>query len=270
MFDEPNDSGGDDDHGAAERPIDPKDRAREKSDEFRMHAELAAVFEGPRKFDAQLRPGLDPDLARDVQRTIAKLDKSKSPDSPILPEQSTADAARLLNLPQSHDLPTNDYSIHRRPGEVMIVRWLAGDLVQAYYERLQAHFDAALAQFRDEERAARAWKQDPRTLAYLAALDAIDIRMADRYLRDPIRTHNLFVLSTQAADELDILYLSDYVMGVPAADIVGEASAPPDEPTERDRAWFFKLFSLRGMAEAEERMCFFAYLQKTEDTFADD
>ena len=56
------------------------------------------------------------------------------------------------------------------------------------------------------------------------------------------------------------------------------ASAPPDSPTdfdklsagERDRAWFFKLFSLRGMVEGEERMCFFTYLQKSEDTFDSD
>ena len=49
--------------------------------------------------------------------------------------------------------------------------------------------------------------------------------------------------------------------------IVGRASAPPEEPTESDRAWFFKLFSLRGMIDGIERMCFFTYLQKAEDTF---
>ena len=91
--------------------------------------------------------------------------------------------------------------------------------------------------------------------------------MAERYLRDLIRKHNLYVLSTQAADEMDILHLCDYVMGVPAAEVVGPASAPPEEPTERDRAWFFKLFSLRGMHEGVEQMCFFTYLQKSEDTF---
>ena len=52
--------------------------------------------------------------------------------------------------------------------------------------------------------------------------------------------------------------------------VVGSASAPPDVPTERDFAWFFKLFSLRGMVAGTERMCFFAYLQKTEDTFEGD
>ena len=70
----------------------------------------------------------------------------------------------------------------------------------------------------------------------------------------------------QSADELDILHLCDYVMGVEAAEIVGKASAPPEEPTERDRGWFFKLFSLRGVSEGEERMCFFAFLQKADDT----
>jgi hypothetical protein len=48
--------------------------------------------------------------------------------------------------------------------------------------------------------------------------------------------------------------------------VVGEASAPPmDGATEQDLAWFFKLFSLRGVREGVEEMCFFAYLQKTEE-----
>src|SRR3954452_6615443 len=89
MFDEPNES-------PAEDAANPADRAREKADEFRTHAELAAVFEGPRKFDAELRPGLDPDLAREVQRTMGRLAKAKSPESPVLPETSAADAAELL------------------------------------------------------------------------------------------------------------------------------------------------------------------------------
>jgi len=92
--------------------------------------------------------------------------------------------------------------------------------------------------------------------------------MTDRYLRDVIKKHNVFILSTQAADELDLLHLSDVVMGVDAADIVGKRSAPPeDQPTESDRAWFFKLFSLRGIVGGGERMCFFTYLQKTDDSF---
>jgi hypothetical protein len=258
MFDEP-------DEAPAERPLDPADRAREKSDEFRMHAELAAVFEGHRKFDAELVAGLDAQIARDVQRGIGRLEKAKSADSPVLPEASVADAAALLNLPSTRGLSTNDYHIHRRPGEVMIVRWLAGDQVETFYERLQAHFDAALEGCRKDERQAHEWKQDAGTQAYLAALDAIDLRMADRYLRDPIRRHILYVLSTQAADELNILHLSDYVMGVSAADLVGAASAPPDEPAERDLAWFFKLFSLRGINEGVEQMCFFTFLQRSDD-----
>jgi hypothetical protein len=74
------------------------------------------------------------------------------------------------------------------------------------------------------------------------------------------------VLSTQSADEMNIAYLSDYVMEVWVADIVGPTSAPPEEPTEQDLAWFFKLFSLRGMGEGIEQMCFFAYLQKSDET----
>src|SRR5207248_2105087 len=129
-----------------------------------------------------------------------------------------------------------------------------------------AHFDAALHQFREEERQSLGWKQDPQTLKYLDALDKIDVRMADRYLREMIRKQRVFVLSDQTADEIDIVHLCDYVMGVPPAEIVGKASAPPeDAATERDRAWFFKLFALRGVVDEVERMCFFAYLQKADD-----
>lgn len=260
MFDEPEDP-----QRPAERLTNPADRARETTDQFRTHAELAAVFEGCRKFDARVIPGLDPEVARDVQRTIARLEKSKAPDSPVLPAPSAPDAAALLDLPEDRGLSTNDYHVHRRPGEVMIVRWLAGDEVETFHQRLQAHFDAALEGHKEDEQQAHAWKQDADAQAYRAALGAIEVRMADRYLRDPIREHDLFVLSTQVADELNIAYLSDYLMGMTAADVVGAASAPPDNPTDRDLAWFFKLFCLRGVLDGVERMCFFTYLQKSDD-----
>jgi hypothetical protein len=259
MFDEP-------ENHSAEVPRDPATRAREKSDEFRMHAELAAVFEAPRKFDARLIPGLDFDLARDIQRTMARLEKSKTPESPILPPTSAPDAATLLDMPAAKDLSTSDYHIHRRPGEVMIVRWLAGHDVETFYTRLQAHFDAALEGFRDDERSAHGWKQDPSAAAYLKALEAIELKVADRYLREPIRAHNLFVLSTQTADEININYLAEDIMGRSAEELVGPASAPPqDAATEQDLAWFFKLFSLRGVREGVEQMCFFTFLQKSDD-----
>jgi hypothetical protein len=275
MFDEPEDQS---DQSPSERAGDPATAAREKADEFRMHAELAAVFEGVRKFDARLVRGLDPEIARQVQRSMGRLEKAKTPDHPILMEPAAiAEAARVLTMttpdPVGADaenpISTNDYHIHRRPGEVMIIRWLAGDEVEAYYERLQAHFDAAMAGYRDDERSAREWQGDPKTLAYLKALDAIELRMAERYLRDPIRQHHLYVLSTQAADEMNIAYLCDHVMNVPTADVVGARSAPPeDSPTDRDLAWFFKLFALRGVGDDNvERMCFFTYLQKSEDVF---
>jgi len=260
MFEEP-------EQEPAERPSDPSAMAQEKADAASMHAELAAVFEGCRKFDAQLYPGFDPQLVRDIQRGIGKLEKAKSPDSPVLPPASASEAAELLNLPTTRDLPTNDYHIHRRPGEVMIVRWLAGDEVDNFYQRLQAHFDAAIEGFKEDDRQALEWKQDPKTQAYLKALDAIDIKMPDRYLRDPIRQHKLFVLSTQSADEINIQYLCETIMGVSIADLVGPKSLPPDEPSEHDLAWYFKLFSLRGMVEDVERMCFFTFLQKTDETF---
>ena len=150
----------------------------------------------------------------------------------------------------------------------MVCRWLAGEQVETFYERMQAHFDAALNQYRAEERQQHEWKHDETTLRYLDFLDKLEVKMPERYLRGPIKEHGICVLSTQTADEIDILYLCDYVMGMDAWKVVGTASAPPEEgATERDRAWFFKLFSLRGTDEGEERMCFFAYLQKAEDTF---
>ena len=260
MFDEP------DDDQKSETPFDPDERAKEQSDRFRMHAEFAAVFEAHRKFDAAILPRLDGDVARGVQRTIGLLEKSKSPESPILPPTRVADAAALLDLPSVKHLSTNDYHLHRRPGEVMIVRWLAGEQVQTYYERLQAHVDAGLAGAREDERQALGWKNDPKITRYLDAIDALEVNMADRYLRDLIRKHELFVLSTQTADEVNIAYLADHVMGVRAADIVGARSAPPDEaPSERDLAWYFKLFALRGTKHGVEQMCFFTYLQKSDD-----
>ena len=259
MFDEPEEA-------KDEHALDPAQRAREKSDELRIHAQLAAVFEGPRKFEAQILPSLQPDLAREIQRAVGRLEKAKPPDSPILPPTAAQDAADLLDLPKVPHLSTNDYHVHRRPGEVMIVRWLAGDQVDTFYERLQAHFDAGLEGLREDERQAHEWKQDPKTLAYLEQLDSIKLRMEDIYLRALIRQHNLFVLSTQAADEMNIQYLCDHIMNAPAAEVVGEASAPPDAATEQDLAWFFKLFALRGMNQGVERMCFFTYLQKSDDS----
>src|SRR4051812_39643897 len=97
----------------AEKASDPKQRAAEKTDEFRMHAELAAVFEGPRKFEAELIAGLDMDIARDVQKTMAKLAKSKSAaEIPVLLDEAIPDAERLLNLPKTNEkLSTNDYHV---------------------------------------------------------------------------------------------------------------------------------------------------------------
>src|SRR5438067_13917191 len=97
MFEEPNEP-------RPERPIDPLARAREKFDEFRMHAELAAVFEGHRKFDAQILPNLDANLAREIQRTIGRLEKARSPQHPVLPQQSVDDARALLKLPEARNL----------------------------------------------------------------------------------------------------------------------------------------------------------------------
>ena len=260
MFDEPEET-------PEEKVANPAQRAKEKADEFRVHAELAAVFEGVRKFDAEILSKLDAATARDVQQRIGKLEKAKSADSPLLPKASASDASATLNLPATLPITTNDYHVHRRPGEVMIIRWLDGEQVDQFYDRMQAHFDAAMNAHKEDERQATEWKQDETATAYLAELDKVSLKMADRYLRNEIRQHKLFVLSTQVADEMNIAYLCDYVMGLPAADIVGPANAPPDNPTEQDLTWFFKRFSLRGIVDGVEKMCFFTYLQKSEDDY---
>ena len=75
------------------------------------------------------------------------------------------------------------------------------------------------------------------------------------------------MLSTQTADEISIAFLAEYVMGVSAAELVCRILAPPDEPN-RCATWrgSTSLFSLRGIVEGIERMCFFAYLQKVDDS----
>jgi hypothetical protein len=257
MFDEPNEE-------PRERSQSPAYQAKEKSDEFRMHAELAAVFEGCRKFDARIMP-LGGTAAREVQQTMGKLEKAKVVEHPILPESVWPDAEGLLKLFKEKELSTNDYHISRRPGEVMIVRWLEGEEVETFYKRLQAHFDAAMTGFREDQRHSNEWKADAQTLAFLGELDKVEVNMAERYLREVIKEHKLFVLSTQTADEINIAYLADHIMSVGAEALVGRQSAPPEEPSESDLAWFFKLYSLRGMDEGLEQMCFFAFLQKSED-----
>jgi hypothetical protein len=265
MFDEP-----DYEQEPSEKPTGPAQKAKEKADEIRLQAELIAVFEGVRKFDAELRPGLDSEVARDVQKAMAKMERSRHPEAPLLPPESVPEAKRVLELPVSAKLSTNDYHIHRRPGEAMIIRWLAGEQVATFYERLQAHFDAAFIGYKEDERQAHEWKQSIAAKEYMAELDKIEMKMADRYLRDAIAKHGLFILSTYTIDEINIAWLCDQIMSVPIADLVGRAAAPKEtgeEPEEQDLAWFFKLFSLRGIIDGVERMCFFVFLQKAEDTF---
>src|SRR3954466_5078925 len=107
MFDEPGES-------PQERNLDPAQLAKDKADEFRVHAEVCAVFEGPRKFDAEIH-GLKDEVARDVQKRMARLEKAKTPESPILPPENAPDASALLNLSIAENLSTNDYHVYRRP-----------------------------------------------------------------------------------------------------------------------------------------------------------
>lgn len=258
----------DDDNAPAEKADDPDQRLREKAGELRMHAELAAVFEGCRKFEAELRVGLDADVARQVQRAMALADKSRQGNSPLVSGDAVAGAVDVLRMPDYAGPSTNDYHVYRRPGELMVVRWLAGEEVDTFYQRLQAHFDAGLAAYRHDERENHGWKQEPATLKYLDALDELQVDLADRYFREPVRTHDVVMLSTQTADEMNIAFLADHVMGVGTTELVGRASAPSsDEPAEAELSWFFKLFLLRGAEGGRERCCFFAFLQKTDDSW---
>jgi hypothetical protein len=248
---------------------DPVVRARELLEQIRIHGELAAVFEGPRKFDNAVL-GLDADLARDVQQAVGRLEKSKQPNTgPILPPDMTEAAAKVLELPTTRPmLTTGDYHILRRPGEAMLVRWLAGDEVDTFYDRYTAHVTAALEQRREDERQELGWREDDLGQAYLEALDELEPDAATWYLRDTIQKHGLFLLSTLAVDEIDILHLCDTLMGLHAADVVGDASAPDrddEDAPDSERTWYFKLFSLRGKTKDVERMCFFAYLQRASD-----
>ena len=80
MFDEPSES-------PQERTIDPGQRAKDKSDEFRVHAEVCAVFEGPRKFEAQILR-LDDETARDIQKRMARLERRMAAQAAISFEAS--------------------------------------------------------------------------------------------------------------------------------------------------------------------------------------
>ncbi|MEM7808324.1 MAG: hypothetical protein AAF561_09460, partial [Planctomycetota bacterium] len=213
---------------------------------------------------------LDADVARELQQTIGKLEKQKDTNTgPILPADGVDAARRVLTMPVAQPrLTTNDYHILRRPNEAMIVHWLAGDEVDSFYERYKAHVEVALEQRREDERQELGWRSDEADQKYLEALDDIEADPAAWYLRDTLQKHGLFLLSTLAVDEMDILHLCDTLMSVPAVDVVGRASAPdPDDesPPESERAWYFKLFSLRGVVEKQERMCFFAFMQRTTD-----
>jgi hypothetical protein len=257
-----------------DEPIEPKDahltpdaRVAEKVGELRMHSELAAIFEGPRKFDANLIP-LDADIARDVQRSMAKFERAKVENTPVLDATATPEALRVLHLPTANKLSTGDYHLYRRPGEVMMARWLAGpEETDTFINRYQAHCDAALNGAREDDRSSLEWRGDAQTTAYLDALDKAELNAEVLYYREPIRKHEICVLTTTTTDEMNIRFLCEHLMGATISDVVGPASTPDDDAPDSQLAWFFKLFSLRGMVEGVERMCFFTFLQKSEDEF---
>jgi hypothetical protein len=259
MFDDPDES-------RAETANDAAQRATEKLAELRMYAELAAIYEGPRKFGADIRPDLPGDPARFLQKSLAKLARSKVEHTCLIAEAETPLADDVLTHYRSIGLSTGDYHCYTRPGEVMMLRWLAGDEVDTFYDRFQAHFEAGLAQAREEEKHNHAWKNDQKLNDYLEALQKTTTTMVDYYARPAIRSAPLRVLSTLTAEEMNIEFLTGQIMNRSPVDVVGTAFAPPAEASESDLAWFYRLFSLRGVVDDIETMCFFTYLQKVDDS----
>ena len=74
MFDEPEEP-------KQERALNPQEQAKEKVDEIRLHAELAAVYEGCRKFEAEINPRLEASLPATSSETSAgwKIQKARQP-----------------------------------------------------------------------------------------------------------------------------------------------------------------------------------------------
>lgn len=256
MFDEP-------DQRRDDTASDPKKRLDEKLAELRMLAELAAIFEGPRKFRSKLLPTLAIEHAREIQRAVAVLERRKKPGVPILPPDEWTDAEALLKRIAELLPSPGDYHLHRRPGEVMLVRWLDEQQAGSFYERMQAHFDTMLQQVREDERQALGWKQDPAMQRYLDALETASSRMEDYYLRMPIRS-GAWALSTISTDDMNILFLADQLMGVEPSALVGTAAAPADPFDEEQLGWYMRLFSLRGLVQKSERVLFFVFLQRSE------
>jgi hypothetical protein len=245
----------------------PDTRLKEKLDGLRIHADLCAIFEGTRKYDAQVRTDVDTNLIRDVQQIVAKLEKSKTPGKPFLTPARALGATSLFESLDEQGVSTSDYHVYRRPGEVMIVRWIKGDQVDTFYERLQAHMDVAIKQTREDERQALAWKNEPATNEYLEKLDEAELDMQKWWMRDLLRDNELATVRTQTADEINISYLADFIMGVGAEAIVGKEFAPPSGPDDAELSWFFKLFALCGSKDGVEHIVFFVFLQKTEEEF---
>ena len=146
----------------------------------------------------------------------------------------------------------------------MIVRWLAGDQVETFYERLQAHFDAALEGFKEDEHQARNGSRTPRRWNISRHwMPGIENGRQISSRSDP--QANVFVLSTLSADEMNIAYLPT----------TSWASLPPrssahlgaaDEPTDRGSGVVLQAVLASGDGRRGERMCFFAFLQKSDES----
>lgn len=263
----------DDADDAPARRTDPEQAAKDKLEELRMYAELAAVFEGPRKFDQAFRRDLPLDLAQRLQRGLLTLERARPGQSQLIPAEHISLARELLAAHDTAGLTCGDYHAAVRPGQVLIARWIQGGDFDTFHERLSDHFDAMLAGHIEDEESARRWLGDSTLPKYLQSLKKHKPNLPERYLWAFIRSGGVpACLSTHTADELNIAFLAETVMGLTVGEIVGQqaALAVSDDddaawPDESDLAWYFKLFLLRGTVEQVPTACFFAFLQKTGD-----
>jgi hypothetical protein len=259
----------DDERNADDQTSQPKQRLAQTLAALKQHAEFAAMYEGPRKFGDAVRPDLDAELARSIQQRVAKVASKIGPGPLVNASQQTL-ARELLRLHTAEGLAPRDYFIYRRPGEVMMVRWLAGDDVSTYHQRMQAHFDVALKQTQADEREKLAWRNDEKDNAYLELLDEATFEMSHYTAREIVTRSKMAVMSSLMADAVHIGFLCEQVMGVSAAEVVGAAFSPPADAGDEEVSWFYRHFSLRGVLDEVEAVMNFTFLQKTSDDWFDD
>src|SRR5438046_7631163 len=101
---------------------------------------------------------------------------------------------------------------------------------------MQAHFDVAMEDFKEEQKQAHGWKQDEKTAGFLKALEGVEVKMEERYLREIIKKHKVFVLSTLAADQRSEEHTSELQSLTKLVCRLVLATKQGDEPSEEEQA----------------------------------